>query len=593
MSRRRRSSDAEITLFPFLAVLICTMGSLIVLLVVVVQQAGREPAPEILAAAPAPEELAVETERNLDLQQQHDDLSWQAEILTESRAKTQRRLQQQHAELSRAEDQARRLKDQLDKLYERSKLIQASYDQQLQDQDQTQRQRDVLQSQIQTAHQALASLQKDREKRARQFALLPYEGPNGTRRKPIYIECHGDHVVLQPEGIELSPDDFQGAVGNNNALANIVRAIREYYVNQGIVKNATEPYPLIIVRPDGASAYSACRSALRAWDDEFGYELVPYEIELAYPKRDPQLRELIKRVLEETRWQQESAAAIGGLPGRAGGLSRPGDVSGRRLGGATPNGSGRDFAGPGGGKPGRNARSRGGSRSVDLALGYSRATNNERSKTSPRSPTAGRQGTGGEGGPGNGPAKDNGPANGNGRSPSGRGDGDSVSNAGGPGGPSSQPGGLSTKPGGSGQGMGHQPNSQASPTASSAAGASAVSIAKSQGANWAVPGAAQGSIGIQRPVVVVCRPAALEIAPESGIANEPIVIPIQTNMAASVRSLVSALWDRVDSWGMAGPGTFWRPRIEVNVASGAETQFAELSALLEDSGLELTRKQEP
>ena len=43
MSRRsRRQSDATVTLFPFLAVLICTMGSLIVLLVVVVQQAGRE-----------------------------------------------------------------------------------------------------------------------------------------------------------------------------------------------------------------------------------------------------------------------------------------------------------------------------------------------------------------------------------------------------------------------------------------------------------------------------------------------------------------------------------------------------------------------
>jgi len=39
MRRRQRDQGDGITLFPFLAVLICTVGSLIVLLVVVVQQA--------------------------------------------------------------------------------------------------------------------------------------------------------------------------------------------------------------------------------------------------------------------------------------------------------------------------------------------------------------------------------------------------------------------------------------------------------------------------------------------------------------------------------------------------------------------------
>ena len=41
-SRKNRSTEASVTLFPFLAVLICTMGALIVLLVVVVQQARSQ-----------------------------------------------------------------------------------------------------------------------------------------------------------------------------------------------------------------------------------------------------------------------------------------------------------------------------------------------------------------------------------------------------------------------------------------------------------------------------------------------------------------------------------------------------------------------
>ena len=33
------------------------------------------------------------------------------------------------------------------------------------------------------------------------YAIIPYDGPNQTRRRPIYIECSADAVILQPEGI--------------------------------------------------------------------------------------------------------------------------------------------------------------------------------------------------------------------------------------------------------------------------------------------------------------------------------------------------------------------------------------------------------
>ena len=64
MSRRATGkTEVAVTLFPFLAVLICTMGSLIVLLVVVVQQAKSQGAKaEIAAVEPSPDPVPPEPE---------------------------------------------------------------------------------------------------------------------------------------------------------------------------------------------------------------------------------------------------------------------------------------------------------------------------------------------------------------------------------------------------------------------------------------------------------------------------------------------------------------------------------------------------
>ena len=59
-----------------------------------------------------------------------------------------------------------------------------------------------------------------------------YEGPNQTRRRPIYLECRDDAVMLQPEGIALSESDFEGPMGPGNPLATALRAAREYMLAQ-------------------------------------------------------------------------------------------------------------------------------------------------------------------------------------------------------------------------------------------------------------------------------------------------------------------------------------------------------------------------
>ena len=54
--------------------------------------------------------------------------------------------------------------------------------------------------------------------------------------------------------------------------------------------------------------------------------------------------------------------------------------------------------------------------------------------------------------------------------------------------------------------------------------------------------------------------------------------------------LVSGVWERMESWGIAGRGMYWRPLLQVDVAPGAERRFVELAALLEGSGMMVERK---
>ncbi len=56
------------------------------------------------------------------------------------------------------------------------------------------------------------------------FSIVPFDGVYKTNRRPIYIECRGDSVILQPEAIVLTPHDFLGPSGPGNPLASALRS---------------------------------------------------------------------------------------------------------------------------------------------------------------------------------------------------------------------------------------------------------------------------------------------------------------------------------------------------------------------------------
>jgi hypothetical protein len=112
------------------------------------------------------------------------------------------------------------------------------------------------------------------------------------------------------------------------------------------------------------------------------------------------------------------------------------------------------------------------------------------------------------------------------------------------------------------------------------------SMADRRGKNWSLPEEARHAVPITRPVRVECRADRL-VLPNDDNPAQPHEIPLDKYTEDSVEDLVSSVWQRVETWGSAGRGMYWRPQLAVDVAPGAEGRYKDLQTLLSDSGIEV------
>ena len=293
MSRRSTAKPTGIQMFPFLAVLICTMGALVVLLHAFASH-GQAKAIK-LAEAKAREQKEAES---LDA----DFYKWRVGHLREAREKTQAQLAEERLKLSHVEDHQRRLQEKLDELQVAATELERAGAEKADEKERNAADLAETKAKLATAKGAVAKARQSGKHKAVNYSVVPFEGRNSTNRRPIYIECRAGTIVLQPEGIELNPRDFIGFFGPGNPLASALRAQREYFARQATEgKPPEEPYPLLLVRPDGIDAYYAARAALDSWGSDFGYELVGADWDLKFPDRDARLAELTERVVAEAR----------------------------------------------------------------------------------------------------------------------------------------------------------------------------------------------------------------------------------------------------------------------------------------------------
>ncbi len=166
--------------------------------------------------------------------------------------------------------------------------------------------------------EAEKKIQETKKKASEQkpaFAILPYKGPNGTNRRPIYIECVADCVIIQPEGVELPVSLLRPPFGPGNPLDAALRLIRtEHQRESNSTSTLSSPYPLLLVRPEGIKSYSLARAALGGWDDQFGYELVDGSMKLAFPPKTPGLSDALQRTIAAA--SQRHSELIAAMPSR-------------------------------------------------------------------------------------------------------------------------------------------------------------------------------------------------------------------------------------------------------------------------------------
>ena len=646
MSRTRASEGPGISLFPFLAVLLCTMGALLVLLVIFSRSVKDTQTADEAAVL---EELAIE----------RASLQWRIEQLRAMRQQTLDDLSQALMGLAGIEDTSRQLSDELAALERELAALSAERGGAPADAEE----RAALERKLAEATEALEAAQDAAADRPPAYAIVPYEGESGTHRRPLYIECSLDGVFLQPEGIRLSPSDFDGPPGPGNPLASALRAAREHLAERGRTSAAPEeqPYPLLLVRPSGVMAYYAARESIASWGSDFGYQLVEEHWQLDFPAPDLQLADVERRAIEEARtrlaWleqvqsarvarqaprvQYRAATTRGGVeveggpsvlgdqsrwewrePGGEGegngrGQSLFGSANGDGSGASTGLAGGGPVAGAGGQQTGQGTGGDAvlgagtGTTGAGYGPGGSPAANGGRYESS--SAFAAAAGSAGEGGePGSGGGREPGESVGaagsgaaseaEGSSVDGAGDGTasgagtsslaaSSGSGGGSGGDAAD-----AAAGGSGGGgtmsMGETGASGMNARLQTGGDSGVSSLASSRGANWASMAIRDRPVPLSRPVQIECDANELRIL--DGSRRRVVVkrVPLGARTADAVDPLLFAVREHVASWGIAGDRMYWNPRLVLSATPQGAGRRADLEALLAGSGLVTARRDE-
>jgi hypothetical protein len=303
-----QDNSTDFSLFPFLAVLLCTMGALIVVLVGV-SRMSRDQAREQVARkrSEATSQPAPAASRHTQLENVRQYLA----RLEQIRAEAGRRLSNDQVQLRDLEDHMRRLQDEAASVGAAAAELDALQQQHHDDREQAQREVARLDRLIAETRQSIDELEKESTSRPRSYAIVPYTGPHGTHRPPIYLECRRDAVILQPEGIRLTKDDFRPPIGPGNPLAAALRAARAHFARlypDAEIGSEHDPYPLILIRPEGVAAYYIVREAIESWDSDFGYEMIGGDWDLAFPPPDPELATAESQAIELARLRMRMLA---------------------------------------------------------------------------------------------------------------------------------------------------------------------------------------------------------------------------------------------------------------------------------------------
>lgn len=292
---RQRRHALQVSTFPFLAVLLCTMGSLILLLLVidrrtrVVARAKAVRAAALLAA----EDAAVQARRQAELDRRQQALHAQLqgqdqEVMTQIRAADQKStaavesVRQEQKQIQELQEKFQAESARLTQGQEEVRAKQAGMAQTAAQTQEARRDLARLTGELTQLERTLADLKEARKRDEHRYSLVPYRGRHGDNRRPLYVECAEESIRFHPDraalaGLEMTPANIRTAVEQRLARKRADAGAKE--------KDQT-PYLLLLVRPNGIRTYYKTLSALEGLKIDFGYEFVEADWVLDFPETE-------------------------------------------------------------------------------------------------------------------------------------------------------------------------------------------------------------------------------------------------------------------------------------------------------------------
>lgn len=643
MSKRsRRGNDYAPSTFPFLAVLLCVIGALVLLLVINVTNSRASARNQVQS------EL---TEAIEEAQERSDYLVSISEELQARRQQVGKQIELRRSELARAEDHIERLEKELLETQARlEKLDDTQESSELKANDPSRI--EELQDRIEEQKLRLAEAIANRKDQTPAFSIIPYEGANRTTRRPVYLECTAQGVVIQPEGVLVSIEELGPPHGPGSPLDAALRVLRNAYQSRDAIYGITiPPYPLLLVRPDGIASYALARSAMSGWDDQFGYELIDAQMELAFPDGIPELKTDLVRALDVAKDRQR--ALVAALPARysrnpfatktdqtwdaidaelSRGANRSEAVArGSQVGKESgveqdrrwemieplPAGSlgrsdrdgpssevfpgGKEF-GSGGSGAGSSVASDWSTAQADRSQGY----NSEEYRSGGESSAgAGAQGEGSQGGGSQGGGTQvegsMSPTSGGARSSASRFSASSSGSSGGAASLDQSPQDEQMEQAMQEQAIKQQageslPGARASSASASASASESKKktsgadsdlkpISLTAGKDWATSRMDNRSTPVSRPIRIIVLEDRWLMCSEGQDWKYDAEISLEQGPQAASAELQESIRDRVESWGLSLPGGYWVPSLSVQAAADAEQSLLRMQRLLEGSGV--------
>ncbi|MGL4513103.1 MAG: hypothetical protein ACRCT8_08410 [Lacipirellulaceae bacterium] len=312
MRRSRGEQAPPFALFPFIAVLLCSVGALVVLLVVM-NQIGARKAALASRAAEAAVDSADAAPRAAEARKRLDEARAYRAKLDQARDESSRTLADEQTRLRGIEGHVRKLQDQVEKLRAEATELFALEQDHYDDAAMAARELRRLNELVEDQSKEVDELRTAATGRQRRYAIVPLrEGRGGSNRPAVYFECVEDGVIMQPEGVKLSRQDFMPPVHVSSPLAAAARAVEQFYKDHPEARAAGEegaPYPLLVVRPEGVSAYFRARAVFEAIDFDYGYQPVDRDWPIEYESPNPLLAEQALRAIDLARLERERLAA--------------------------------------------------------------------------------------------------------------------------------------------------------------------------------------------------------------------------------------------------------------------------------------------